>query len=510
MNRRIFLKMICTSIPILVFKGITTNFGETDDNFSEIADSYITYSHTDTIKIAEIIKCEKNFYPSNISGPLATSILLGWKLNKNGSVCNLSSNSLNHARMEGVIPKEMWLGSPELDFYKYDLAFPKSCYETFHIKQSIKEIDFENIEGLKSLLPGDFVYLYGGSNSHFLAISKRDLDGKVYSVTNIPSEVSGEFIIRELMLWDPKNKVGYIRNFAFGIGQDKATSGLGGVVVWRRIKKAEFIDESFAAVNFRNELINLLREQNLGDWDILLYEFGKGELFEWRKGVPYHCASTIKVPIAILALQLINEIYKDEIVKNGLENVLKVRGFERKTFQYLLNAMLVYSEEVATEDLVDFIRNHISLGDGFNSLGMINTFYEPRKTTQKDLFTCWRSLLTGQYLDNKSTTYLLGCLSTYTKNDDLLMGELKNHFPDLKQWNKRGIITKEFVTVQDSGIVEIPGNNTSRMFYIGLSGTSISGREISYEGILSFIKQIITKLVLYTKYHENYSIKTPL
>jgi hypothetical protein len=90
----------------------------------------------------------------------------------------------------------------------------------------------------------------------------------------------------------------------------------------------------------------------------------------------------------------------------------------------------------------------------------------------------------------------------YTKNDDFLMGELKYYFPDLKQWNKRGIITKEFVTVQDTGIVEIAFKNYSRFLYIGIVGTSISGREISYEMILLFIKQIMKELSGYLKNHE--------
>jgi len=414
--------------------------------------------------------------------------------------------------MEGVIPKELWLGSPENDSYKYDIAFPNPWYDRFDIKQSIREIDFDCITGPNTFLPGDFVYLYGGSYSHFLAITKRDHEGKIYSVTNIHSQVSDEFIISELMLWDPKQKDGFLKNFALGIGPQKAKTGLKGFTVWRRKKRAEFIYESVLASQFRNELTNVLREQYLGDWNIYLYEFGKGELFEWRKGVPYHCASTIKVPITVLSLQIIDKLYKNEIVSSGLENVLNVRGFEGKTFHYLLNAMLVNSEEVATEDLVKFIKNHISLRDGFISLGMMNTFYETRKTTQRDLFTCWRNLFTRKFLDKQCTNYLLRCLKIYTKNDDLFMGELKKYFPDVNQWNKRGIIIKEFVTVQDSGIVQIPYKTNSKMLYIGIVGTSISGREISYEMVQSFIKQIMMKLVIYLKNCESFDFfeKTPL
>jgi len=445
---------------------------------------------------------EKGVSPTTISGPLATSILLGWKINKNGSVQQLSSNGLKEIRMEGITPKDACFSGSKINTYHFNLVFQKEKYDVFQIKESIDKVDFDNLPHIKNLVTGDFLYLIGGSFSQSIVITKRMSNGALYSIMNIYGETIKEILIKEVELWYPVNKNGYFRNLAQGVSKEKAKTGLAGFFIWRRKQNAENICEDYQAMMLRDELVNILREQKQGDWNICLHEFGKGEIFEWRKNIPFHCASTIKVPLSIIALKIINIKYKADIDENGLINVLEKRGVDGRTYNQLLKAMVVNSEELATTNIVELIKKSTNIEDEFISLNMHNTSYEPRRSTQNDLFNCWRTLLSTKYLDKCSRSFLLSLLDAYTVNDDLLIGELRKYFPGTRQWNKRGIITKEFLTVQDNGIVEIPLGFNKRFLYIGIAGTSMPGREISYESNIEFIELILLKLINYLHLSE--------
>jgi hypothetical protein len=498
-TRREFLQGSAVGFGALAFGTKMERLDRSDDTFAKAAQSYIADSHEQATKISEYIKQEKGSSPSNICGPLATSILLGWKLNEEGTVSNISKNINNSSRMEGITPREMWLGTPESDPSRFLMAFPSNQYDAYHVRESIGSVDFDNIPGVKTLKVGDFLYLDGGSFTHYLAISRRDSEGRLYSVSNVHGEKLDEFKIQEVMLWDPNTKNGFLRDWAKGVGPERARTGLKGFYLWRRKEDAEYIAESEPAQKLRDTLLNKMREQKGGDWNVYINEIGKGELFEWRNGIPYHSASTIKVPLSILALDVIKERYKDEISRDGLEATLKNRGYEGRTFNQLLSAMLVNSEELATENLASFTKSGMSLSEGFRELGLQSTTYEPRRSTQKDMFKCWKTLFMGKYLDIDSTRYILGKLAEYTGNDDTLIGEVRKEFPNARQWNKRGTITDEITTVQDTGIIQIPTVEGGRYIYIGIAGTSKTNKRIKYEEMRVFISSIMEDITKYIK-----------
>jgi len=475
---------------------------EYNDLLNSVASSYITNSHEETIRLMEKIMMVKGVSPSVISGPLATSILLGWKINKNGSVQQLSLNAIKEIRMEGITPKDVCFSGSEINTDHFKLAFQKEKYDLYRIKDRIDRVDFDNLPYINNLKTGDFLYLIGGSFSQSLVITKRMSNGALFSIMNIYGETIKEILIKEVELWYPKNKNGYFRDLAQGVSKEKAKTGLAGFFLWRRKQNAEYICEDYQAMMLRDELVNILREQTQGDWNICLHEFGKGEIFEWRKNIPFHCASTIKIPLSLIAMKIINQKCKTDIDENGLLNVLEKRGVDGRTYNQLLKAMVVHSEELATTNIVDLIKKSTNIADEFISLNMHNTSYEPRRSTQNDLLNCWRTILSTNYLDKCSRSFLLSLLGAYTVNDDLLIGEFRKYFPGTRQWNKRGIITKEFLTVQDNGIVEIPLGINNRFLYIGIAGTSMRGREISYESSVEFIETILLKLFHYIHVSE--------
>ena len=478
-------------------KEIFESVDKTDDSFKDVAQSYIADTPQEADRIAQIIRRDKSASASNVCGPLATSILMGWKLNEDSTISNISDNSTINSRMEGVTPREMWLGSPENDPNRYEVAFPSSQYDAFRIKDSVGNLDFNNIPNVGELKPGDFLYLDGGSFTHYIAVSRRDSMGRLYTVSNVQGEKPGEFLIKELMLWDPVEKDGFFRNWAKGVGPERARTGLKGFYLWRRKEEAEYIAGDPITKKYRDVLLNEMLEQKEGSWNISMYEIGKGQIFEWRDGIPYHAASTIKMPLAIVTLQNILSSYSKEIERDGLEKVLKTYGREDRTFDQLFTAMLVHSEEPATETLARFTKSKQNMKEWFKPLGMETASYEPRRIKQRELFNCWMNLFKGKLLEKEPMKYLLNKLEEYTPNDDNLIGSIRKEFSNARQWNKRGTITDEILTVQDSGILEIPSGNDKRYFYIGISGASKGN--ISYEEMVSFISSITSTMSEYIK-----------
>lgn len=499
-TRREFLKTSGVMVGAFAMpKEIFESLDKSDDSFKDVSQSYIADTPQEADRIAQVIRRDRTASASNVCGPLATSILMGWKLNEDSTISNISDNTTINSRMEGVTPREMWLGSPESDPNRYEVAFPSNQYDTFRVKDSVGNLDFNNIPGAGELKPGDFLYLDGGSFTHYIAISRRDSMGRLYTVSNVQGEKPGEFLIKELMLWDPVQKDGFFRNWAKGVGPEKARTGLKGFYLWRRKEETEHIAVDPVTRKYRDILLNEMLEQKKGVWHISMYEVGKGQIFEWRDGVTYHAASTIKVPLAIVTLQNILSTYPEEIERDGLEKVLKAHGTEDRTFNQLLSSMIVNSEESATEILARFSQSKQRMTEWFKPLGMETTTYKPRRTKQRELFNCWLNLFRGKLLDKEPMKYLLNKLEEYTPNDDNLIGSIRMRFPGARQWNKRGTITDKILTVQDSGILEIPSDSGNRYFYIGISATSKEENSIKYEEMLSIISSITSTMGDYIK-----------
>lgn len=482
-----------------------------DETYKESSQSWIAETHEDATRVARILRGVPYASPSNVCGPLAFAVAMGWKLNPDGTISYGVDSSADSSRSGGIIPSEMFLGSPERTPERYLAPFPSEQYDEYHITESIGILDFDNLRGIQKLEPGDFLYLDGGSFTHYITISRRDNEGRLYCVSNIPTEEDGErFHIKEVMLWDPKEKDGYFRDWSRGVGKEKAYTGRRGFYLWRRRVPTEHMADDPATEKYRDIFLNKMVSQKEGEWNVYINEFGKGGLFEWRDMKDYHSASTIKVPISILAMQEITKKYSEEIEEKGLEGVLEYRGYNGRTFDQLLDAMLVKSEESATESLSDFVKEGMSLREGFRSLGMNDTVYEPRRITQKDLFVCWRNLFAGRNLERKSKEYIIKKLGKYTESDDGLLGVIRKRFPDAMVWNKRGTIAEGLVTVQDSGIIHIPSEKGDRFFYMGIAGESTERQSTTYEDMEKYIEEMVDILgeyVIETELKEKEDIR---
>ena len=258
---------------------------------------------------------------------------------------------------------------------------------------------------------------------------------------------------------------------------------------------------------YRDWFVNRLREQEKGKWNIHIQELGGEELFEWRDDIEYHPASTIKVPIAIAVMKNINEQYRNEIKEKGLENILNEKGFGGRNFKQLLSAMLVKSEEEATEHCVDFVNSRKLIDENFREMGLLNTTYLPRRSSQRDLYKAWEELFLGDSLGKESKNFLTKLLGEYTVNDDTLIGTLKKNFGDIDIWNKRGsVVTSGLYTVQDTGVVRIG----KKFFYVGLAGTSDKYNPATDTELSAFIDEICSMFASYVKETPNIKRKSDM
>jgi len=492
-SRRDFLKILgsvalAAAIPKNISNNIDFEYTEPVDNsLAEAAHSYVAKTPEQTVYVSENLMCAKGFHPSNICGPLSIAIMSDWRL-QNDSTVNVGPQ----AQLSGVAPSDMWLASPtgdSTDPKLFNSVFPPSEFNTYRITESIKSLDFNNIpNGVGKLKPGDFLYLDGGSFTHFITVSRKDKNGCIYATTNIPTQTQGEFVIEEVMLWDPIARDGYFRNWANGVGYEKAYTGRAGFYLWRRKEQKEQVIEESSAQELRNSLTNFFREQVNGTWNVSFVELGVGKVFGWRDSLLYNPTSTIKVPIAMILVQLLNEKYANEISASDLTQILKKNGVDGRSFDQLIHSMLVDSEEEATESCVKFIEQNGPITEKFKNLGMENTTYLPKRTSQKELAICWRELFQGDILNTESKKYLQNYLKEYTENDESLLSSVTKKFSIEKPWNKEGIVfSNGLYTMQDTGVIKLG----EKLYYIGISGTSSSLHPISENQLKDVIGKII-------------------
>ena len=502
-SRKDFLKIAAPTVASLFipprFLEFNNKLNISEGNVNDLAESaksFIARSPEDAFTICKTLKGDR-CYPSNIDGPLSIAILLDWRLTSSGDV------SVGHkAVLTGISPEDMFQANPEGsndDKRLFQSTFPPQKFDSYRVLESVGILDFDHIPEIGKLIPGDCLYLKGDTSNQLIAISRIDQAGCLYTTTNILISKPEKYIIDEVMLWDPSTKSGYFRTWASGGGNYGAKTGNKGFYFWRKKIKNEKLVNDPISNKYRDIFVNKLMEQKKGEWNILIQEIGKGELFEWRDGIAYHPASTIKVPIAISVMHCIKELYAQDIKKTGLLPLIGDRGVENRTFKQLLVAMLVNSEEDATESCVTFVNTVKPIDCFFKDFFMYETTYLPRRSSQRDLLSCWENLFLGKLLDKESTIFLLNLLEQYTKNDDTLLGVIRNEIPGIRQWNKRGaVLTSDLFTLQDTGVLKI----FNRFFYLGFSGVSAPTRQATLEDMSLFIRELCKIFVLYVKESE--------
>lgn len=439
------------------------------------------------IKTADMLRVSTQSSADNICGPLAIEQLL-------------------HTVISGVRPADYWLASPGGESSSPDLfsqSFPEGKFDCVRVNTSIAEYDFDEI----NLQPGDFMYFFGGSSSfdHMITVSRRDQDGILYCITNYP-QADGRFIILEVPLWNPKDKdSSFMKKFARTDNPAQFSTGRGGFMLWRIKEQQASAFDSFEhtqpAENFQLEIERIVRESQ-GDWHVLITNLDNNEIIgESGSRIPHHAASVIKVPIAMAAMSQLESEAKNE---PDLKNILINRGHKGRTFDQLLSAMLVVSEEDATAELMDYLASkRQDTQKLINSWGADRTMLSYRRSTAEDtgrFFSHIYDFQTFRYL--LSHNYLLELLSRKTPGDTTKLNTLSGFGVEIDQiFNKRGSIAESgTLVVADSGIVLVTTDENKfnkKSFFVSLMGMPKRNGEVKYETLETELLKFVEAFAKY-------------
>jgi len=378
-------------------------------------------------------------------------------------------------------PHDFWLLDPRSSSRQLEITFPPDLYEWLQFDNPIASTDFK----ADPLLPGDLVYLYaapGDSFEHVLVVTRVDSASRAYTVSNF--FIATGTIIEERLLYDPQQPgVGQLADWSNrSLRNQMGNTGGGGFDLWRVKdgRSLEFPNDA-ASVQLRSELDSLLLAAP-GDWYGSIKQVGGPLLYQFNPYASFHPSSTIKVPVALgfyhwLEAQQLSDwpSYLAEHGKNG------------RSYAQLLEAMLVNSEEGATQVLVDFL-GKAWLDQTWLGWGLEATRIDPRRSSARDLNSVFESLFAGDWVSPEARTQLLSLLSAYTPNDEARLGLLKARLPAAARiYNKRGSLVEWPRVVADSGLIELPDGQVYLFTLHGL------GRgKASYEELEATLAQAVT------------------
>src|SRR5258706_1468370 len=167
-------------------------------------------------QLSSLINLSPYSDPSSTCGPLAIAIL------QRADILS-----------EDLVPHDFFLLNPDLgrDRQILKATFPKDSYNDTRYKIRLNKFDWAS----DPLMPGDFVYIYSGTQGnfeHMLVVNRVDYKGRAYSVTNYNTDQG--FIINEVMLYDPSDPtVGIFEQWSKREKQALGSTGFAGFEVWR-------------------------------------------------------------------------------------------------------------------------------------------------------------------------------------------------------------------------------------------------------------------------------------
>ncbi len=231
---------------------------------------------------------------------------------------------------------------------------------------------------------------------------------------------------------------------------------------------AEITDE-----DIKNSLAESLIEGV--DWHVIIENENGERLFERNPSELFHPASTIKLPVALVVLKILEE--------RG-DSIEKIQSYGiGRSWGELLSAMIVKSEEAATESLEFFARGDNRLRNYLDEWGLKQTTFDPRLSTAEDLLLSLKLVNNQEVLSEDFNNFLLDLMSEYTENDETLLGVLSAELPECTFYNKRGTLTNPMV-VADMGILKCP----EQTWYLVITGTPTEDSAVKYEDIQAAIE----------------------
>ena len=205
-----------------------------------------------------------------------------------------------------------------------------------------------------------------------------------------------------------------------------------------------------------------------GDWNIVIRADGSRTVYSHNSDQIVHVASIIKVPIAMLFFKSLEE---KGILPAEYDSYLSTRGVGR-TYQQLLKAMLVESEEDATGTLRTIITDSkIDVAAALLSWGAIHTDLGKRRSTPDDIARLYESLYFGKAITPEGRKIILDYMAAYTVNDDTRLGVIRPSLPSGAEfYNKRGSVTSGVLIIGDSALFAWPQDGNKKVFVVVILG----------------------------------------
>ena len=427
---------------------------------------YLAPTEADAIEVAQSLGyLASGAHPSNMCGPLAAIIL------REGGVISPYTDLYN-----------FWLLNPRAHQATLKRVFPESRFTLTEIRMPLLEYDF----AANPLEVGDFLYLYAGPNGnfeHMLTVTRIDEAGRAYTVTNVNTDDG--YYVDEFVLYDPSApQEGLFYRWNNREYDYLGLTGSGGFDIWRPLTDWETGDAALT------ESINNTIESAGGEWHILIKELDGEILYQRNTHDNTHIASIIKIPIALLFMQSIQPQPTD------LNEYLASHAREDRSYEQLLSAMLVNSEEPATGAIYRITqKNGLDFTSTLENWGVEDVNIPYRKTTLHDLSLLLEGLYLHELVSNEASNLLLTLMSEYTENDDQRTGVLKEDFPEAKIYNKRGTLTDQFLVIGDVAIIEV----NEKVYLVMIVGSQDKSLSVNNADLANTIEDIVRDFGAYLK-----------
>lgn len=232
------------------------------------------------------------------------------------------------------------------------------------------------------------------------------------------------------------------------------------------------------------------------DWYLQIEDRDGMVLFSRNPAESFPPASMIKVPTAMAVLKILQNEGK---TLPDIQNY----GINGRNFAALLEAMVVRSEENATDALEFFARGDNRLRRILDDWQLDQTTFDPRRSSVEELIRSLRLLDNGEALTEEYRDFLLELMGMFTENDRILLGKLSENLPECQFLNKRGTLLNPTIAA-DMGILRC-GQKT---WYLVIAGTPAAGSDVTFEEIQASIESFAELLADYFRVqlsHQSYN-----
>ncbi|HEY9077667.1 MAG TPA: serine hydrolase [Anaerolineaceae bacterium] len=217
--------------------------------------------------------------------------------------------------------------------------------------------------------------------------------------------------------------------------------------------------------SFIRDMDVLLNKEN-AEWHVMLQTVEGKFIYERGPDQLIHPASIIKFPIALLFLK-----WYDQQEIADYDAYLDSRGTGGRTFNQLLYAMIVKTEEQASEILVEWVSGKLDTRKTLANWGAPNTSLSPRQTTAREMTRLYTQFVSGKLISQRGTRLLTRLMEEYTPNDDTRLGILRQFQPPgYRFYNKRGSLADSRLIVADAAVIELPTNRGKSTFIFQMYG----------------------------------------